>query len=156
LLVGQVPCVALGRGKEKVGHPVDRNPIVFLGPRVARIMAPQSRLHMCKANAGVTRGQRTAKGAGRIALHDEQLGRRHRKEPPQRGSHQLGVEQRVGLAGTAERGGGKARQIMVAQFQAGMLSGNEQSRTLAEIGESLGDWAQLDGFRASSDDERDT
>jgi hypothetical protein len=37
-----------------------------------------------------------------------------------------------------------------------MLAGDEQPRRFAERGERMGDRAQLDGFRARSNDERNS
>ena len=45
---------------------------------------------------------------------------------------------------------------MVAKLQPWMLAADIEVRRLAEGGEGMGDRAELDGFRARSDDERDT
>ena len=45
---------------------------------------------------------------------------------------------------------------MVAKLQTRMLARDEQVRRLTEGGEGIGDRTQFDGFRARSDNERNT
>jgi hypothetical protein len=45
---------------------------------------------------------------------------------------------------------------MVAELQARVLAGDEQVRRLAEGGESMSNWTELDGLGTRSYDERDT
>lgn len=62
----------------------------------------------------------------------------------------------VGLARTVEGRGGEPLQAMVAELQARVLAGDEQVRQLAEGGESMSNWTELDGLGTRSYDERDT
>ena len=156
LLFRQVDRIAFGRDEQQVGESVDRDAIFLLRPGLTEIMAPQSRLHVRQSNAGVTRRKRAAKGAGGVPLDHQQVGSRQRKDAPQCGPHQIGMKQRVRLAGTAQWRRGEPRHAMLGQFQSRMLPGDEQSRRLAQVGKRLGDRAQLDGFWTSSDDKRDT
>lgn len=43
----------------------------------------------------------------------------------------------VGLTGAAQRRGGKALQLVIAQLQSWMLAGDEQSRRLAKGSERM-------------------
>jgi hypothetical protein len=66
------------------------------------------------------------------------------------------MEHWIRLPWTVERHRCEAIKAVVAQFEPGVLAGDEQMRRLAKSGERVSDRAQLDGFRARSDDERDT
>ena len=61
---------------------------------------------------------------------------------------------RIGLPRAAEGGGLETLQAMIAQLQPRMLTGDEQVGRLAEGGECMGNRAELDGFRARSNNER--
>ena len=52
--------------------------------------------------------------------------------------------------------GCKSSQPMVGEFKARMLASDDKSRRLAEVGERMGNRAELDGFGTRSDNERDT
>lgn len=45
---------------------------------------------------------------------------------------------------------------MIGKLEARVLTGYEKSGRLAEVGEGMSDRAQLDGFRTSPDNKRDT
>jgi hypothetical protein len=66
------------------------------------------------------------------------------------------MEHRVRLARTIEQGCRKGVEAMLSKLQARMLPGKKQMRRLAEIGESMSDRTEFDGFRARSDNERNT
>jgi hypothetical protein len=66
------------------------------------------------------------------------------------------MEHRIRLPRAVERNQREAIKAMVAQFEPGVLAGDEQMRRLAKGSEGVSDRAQFDGFRARSDDERDT
>jgi hypothetical protein len=66
------------------------------------------------------------------------------------------MEHRIVLARAVERHHGEAVKPVVAQFEPGVLAGDEQMRRLAKGRERVSDRAQFDGFRTRSDNERDT
>ena len=88
------------------------------GQGMVGIVGAKARLDMGQRDADFARGQRAAKGARRVALDDQQVGRIERQQPAQRGADQFGVEHRIGLAGAAERSGWKPVEAMIGQLQA--------------------------------------
>ena len=119
-------------------------------------MGPETCLDMSKGYPGLPCRQRAAKRTRRIALDQQQVARVERQQASQRRADQVGVDHWVGLTRTIQGCGFKPVQSMVTKFQAGMLPGDEQMRRLIESGKGMGDWTELDRFRARSDNERNT
>jgi hypothetical protein len=64
------------------------------------------------------------------------------------------MQHRVRLAGAVEVRSGEALEAMIAQFQAGMLAGDEQPWRLPDLGECMRDWTEFDRFGTRSYNER--
>ena len=62
----------------------------------------------------------------------------------------------IGLARTIEAQCLKSIQPMIDKLQPRMLPGDVQARWLAEVSERMGNRTELDGFRARSDNERNS
>ena len=75
--------------------------IFLLGPRQMRVVGPKARLDMRDRNAGGEAGERGAERARRVALDDQQVGRRPSNGRERRGDR-ADVRVRVFLAGAIE------------------------------------------------------
>jgi hypothetical protein len=66
------------------------------------------------------------------------------------------VQHGIGLARAIERRGGEPFHAMITELEPGVLAGDKQPRPLAEGGERMGNRAELDRFRARSNNERNS
>ena len=107
---------------------------------------------MSYGQSKLTRGKGSAKGAGRIALDNKQVGRIHRQQALCSLAHKLRMDHRVGLPRAIEMDSGEYLQPMVGKLKTRMLTGDEQPRGLAEVCECARDGTQFDGFGTRTDD----
>ncbi|HEX6072098.1 MAG TPA: hypothetical protein VFY95_03725 [Sphingomicrobium sp.] len=126
LLVAQVARRELGRREQQVGLGVDRGAILLLGPGQAWVMRSKPCFDMGHADAGSEACERSTETARRIALDDEQVGRRAKQRKKRRGDvPHVGV--RILLPGTVE----EEPAIIVKREVAGidrLLPGENQRR----------------------------
>jgi hypothetical protein len=66
------------------------------------------------------------------------------------------MKHRIGLPRAVKQVRIETGEVMIGKLKPRVLPGDQQPRALPDCGERMGDWTKLDGFRASSDDERDT
>ena len=117
-------------------------------------MRAQARFDMGDRNAGRERGQSRAQRARCVALNDQQMGWPAQVRQ-QRRRHLADVCVRVFLAEAIELEAAVSRQGRSRAIEPVVLAGEDQRRHDPALGERVGDWGQLDGFRPGPDDQPD-
>jgi hypothetical protein len=148
-------CAEIGRayfrGCEQQGClPVNRYPVVLLGPGQGGIEGPEARFDMCDRHPPAITGQRSAEGAGGIALHYQQLGRPIEQRRDRR-RDLLSVRLRVGPAGTSEPVVREALEPVRAKVELRVLAGQDQAGPKPAGVQGMEDRGRLDGLGPSAD-----
>ena len=142
-----------GWREQQVGPRVDCGPIFLLGPGQERVMGPEPRLDMGDRHLGGEGGERRAKRARRIALDDQEVGRRA-KPLEKRGGDGADVAVRVLLARATEPLGRKAGETKLVRVKA-MLPGDDERGRKPALGERVRDGRQFDRFGPGADHQPD-
>ena len=109
---------------------------------------------MRDGNGAIEPGQSGAERARRVALDDQQSGRRG-EMPAQRAPNPGDMGIGMGQAGAIEVEPAQMREAMLGRIEAGMLAGEDQPGVEPAVGERGGDWRQFDSFGPGADDQPD-